>query len=178
MRRYVRAPQLGGASYFFTLALAERRGNDLLVRHVDALRQAFASVRARHPFTIEAIVVLPDHLHALWRMPHDDGDYALRWRLIKAAFSRQVPVGERVSRSREAKRERGIWQRRYWEHQIRDDEDRARHVDYIHYNPVKHGLVRRPGDWPHSSFHRFVRAQGLATDEDAGIDVQNARWGE
>ena len=171
MRRYIRAPQLGGASYFFTLTLAERRGSDLLIRHVDALRQAFTKVRARHPFMIEAIVILPDHLHALWRMPEDDGDYTLRWRLIKAHFSRQMPEGERVSRSRAVKRERGIWQRRYWEHQVRDENDWARHTDYIHYNPVKHGLVARPSDWPHSSLHRFVREGRLPADWGAGMKL-------
>lgn len=106
MRRYVRAPPLAGASYFFTLTLAERHGNDRLVRHVDDLRQAFAAVRVRHPFDIEAIVVLPDHLHAIWRMPAEDGDYAKRWRLIKGAFSRAVPAGERVSASRQRRAER------------------------------------------------------------------------
>ena len=167
MRRYIRAPQLGGASYFFTLTLAERRGSDLLIRHVDALRQAFTKVRARHPFMIEAIVILPDHLHALWRMPEDDGDYTLRWRLIKAHFSRQMPEGERVSRSRAVKRERGIWQRRYWEHQVRDENDWARHVDYIHYNPVKHGYVTNLDDWKWSSFGDYF---GVDVRENVVID--------
>ena len=177
MRRYIRAPQLGGASYFFTLTLAERRGNDLLIRHIDALRQAFVAVRDRHPFTIEAIVILPDHLHTLWRLPEDDGDYALRWRLIKARFSRELPEDEHRSPSRASKGERGIWQRRYWEHQIRDDDDWARHVDYIHYNPVKHGLVTRPGDWPHSSLHRFVREGRLPADWGAGSSI-DGEFGE
>lgn len=177
MRRYIRAPKLGGASYFFTLTLAERRGNDLLIRHVDALRQAFVAVRTRHPFSIEAIAILPDHLHALWRMPEDDGDYSLRWRLIKARFSREIPEGENISPSRTAKSERGIWQRRYWEHQIRDDDDWVRHVDYIHYNPVKHGLVTRPRDWLHSSFHRFVREGRLPADWGAGVGI-DGEFGE
>ncbi len=178
MRRYIRAPKLGGASYFFTLTLAERHDNDRLIRHVDALRQAFAQVQARHPFTIEAIAILPDHLHALWRMPEGDGDYVLRWRLIKAAFSRQAPRGEPVSNSRVAKGERGIWQRRYWEHQIRDEQDWAQHVDYIHYNPVKHGLVARPVDWPYSSLHRFVRAGRLPDDWGADVRTVDGEFGE
>ena len=178
MRRYVRAPPLAGASYFFTLPLAERHGNDRLVRHVDDLRQAFAAVRVRHPFDIEAIVVLPDHLHAIWRMPAEDGDYAKRWRLIKGAFSRAVPAGERVSASRQRRAERGIWQRRYWEHQIRDEEDLARHVDYIHFNPVKHGLVARARDWPHSSFHRFVAAGLLHPDWGIGATAPDGAFGE
>ncbi len=178
MRRYIRAPQLGGASYFFTLTLAQRRGNDLLIRHIDALRQAFAAVRHRHPFTIEAIVILPDHLHALWRMPEHDADFSLRWRLIKARFSRQLPPGEQISHSRAAKGERGIWQRRYWEHQIRDEQDWGRHVDYIHYNPVKHGLVTRPTDWPYSSLHRFVRQGRIPADWGAGAAVIGGEFGE
>ena len=178
MRRYIRAPGLGGASYFFTLTLAERHGNDRLVRHVADLREAFAAVMKRHPFTIEAMVVLPDHLHALWRLPPEDGDYALRWRLIKAAFSRALPLDERVSASRERKGERGVWQRRYWEHQIRNELDWTRHVDYIHFNPVKHGLVQRVGDWPHSSFHRFVATGHIPADWGAGVDVPNDAFGE
>lgn len=178
MRRYIRAPQLGGASYFFTLSLAERQNNDLLTRHVHVLRQAFADVRARHPFAMEAVVILPDHLHALWRMPEDDGNYALRWRLIKARFSRQLPRGEQISHSRAAKGERGIWQRRYWEHQIRDEHDWGRHVDYIHYNPVKHGLVTRPTDWPYSSLHRFVREGRMPADWGASAVALAGGFGE
>lgn len=178
MRSYVRAPQWGGASYFFTLTLAQRGGNDLLVRHVEDLRRAFSRVRARHPFVIEAAVVLPDHLHAIWRLPPHDGDYPRRWRLIKAAFSRALPTGERVSASRRRKAERGIWQRRYWEHLIRDDADRARHVDYIHFNPVRHGLVSRARDWPYSSFHRFVADGRLPPDWGVGVNVQDGNFGE
>jgi putative transposase len=105
---------------------------------------------------IDAIVILPDHLHAVWTLPDGDRDFALRWRLIKAAFSRGLSAGERISASRARKAERGIWQRRYWEHTLRDDDDLARHIDYIHFNPVKHGHVARVVDWPHSSFHRMV----------------------
>jgi putative transposase len=145
-----------GGSFFFTVNLAERRRR-LLTTHIDLLRRAFRYARHRHPFTIEAIVVLPDHLHAIWTLPLDDSDFALRWRLIKTTFSRGIPSGERVSASRVAKGERGIWQRRYWEHTLRDETDLARHADYIHYNPVKHGHVSRVSDWPYSSFHRMVR---------------------
>jgi len=145
-----------GGSYFFTVNLAERRLR-LLTEHVNLLRAAFRYARARHPFAVEAIVVLPDHLHALWSLPEGDADFALRWRLIKSAFSRGLPPGERISRSRSNKGERGIWQRRYWEHTLRDEDDFARHVDYIHFNPVKHSHARRVRDWPYSSFHRMVR---------------------
>jgi putative transposase len=144
-----------GSTYFFTVNLADRR-LDLLVRHHAQLREAFRHVRAHRPFSIEAIVVLPEHLHTIWTLPPGDADYATRWRLIKTRFSRSLPNTERRSRSRMSKNERGIWQRRYWEHEIRDAEDLRRHIDYIHYNPVKHGHAVRVVDWPYSSFHRFV----------------------
>ena len=145
-----------GGSFFFTVNLADRRGR-LLTDHIDHLRHAFRETRVRHPYSIEAIVILPDHLHAIWTLPDDDADFATRWRLIKSAFSHAVPRGERISDSRQRKAERGIWQRRYWEHTIRDERDFIGHVDYIHFNPVKHGYVTRVRDWPHSSFHRMVK---------------------
>jgi putative transposase len=111
-------------------------------------------VRRSHPFEIDAIVILPDHLHAVWTLPQDDADFALLWRQIKSAFSRSLPIGERVSESRADKAERGIWQRRYWEHTLRDEADFAQHVDYIHFNPMKHRHVTLVRDWPYSSFHR------------------------
>ena len=142
-----------GGTFFFTLTLENRRA-DALVRHIDLLRSAFESVRNAHSFEVDAIVVLPEHLHAIWTMPAGDSDFALRWALIKAQFSRSLPQNESISASRVAKRERGIWQRRFWEHQIRDGADFERHVDYIHFNPVKHRCVSRVVDWPFSSFHR------------------------
>ena len=138
---------IAGGSFFFTVNLADRR-LQLLTEHIEELRDAFRTVRQRHPFTIDAIVVLPDHLHAVWTLPEGDADFAMRWQLIKSTFSRRLPSGEQISASRAARGERGIWQRRYWEHTIRDDNDFARHVDYIHINPVKHGLVTRVLDWP------------------------------
>jgi putative transposase len=147
---------LAGGSFFFTVNLAERRLR-LLTDHVGTLRTAFRQTRRRHSFTIAAIVVLPDHLHTIWTLPEGDADFSTRWRLIKSAFSRNLAAGERISQSRAAKGERGIWQRRYWEHTIRDDDDFAHHVDYIHINPVKHGFVARVRDWPYSSFHRMVK---------------------
>ncbi|MET4221727.1 putative transposase [Bradyrhizobium sp. LB14.3] len=144
-----------GGSYFFTVNLADR-SLSLLTTHIDRLRAAFRETSQRHPFTIDAIVVLPEHLHTVWTMPDGDADFAMRWRQIKSAFSRNLENGETVSPSRAAKGERGIWQRRYWEHTIRDEEDYARHIDYVHINPVKHGLVNRVSDWPPSSFHRYV----------------------
>jgi len=159
-----------GGSYFFTVNLADRRLR-LLVEHIALLRTAFDYVRTRHPFEIAAAVVLPDHLHAIWTLPEDDADYAMRWRLIKSAFSRGLPNDERISASRAHKAERGIWQRRYWEHTLRDENDFARHVDYIHFNPVKHGHVGRVLDCPYSTFHRMVRA-GVYPEDWAG-DCRN-----
>jgi len=177
--RYRRA-DVPGATYFFTVNLADRQCR-LLVEQVDALRDVMRGVRQRHPFYIDAIVILPDHLHALWTLPAGDADFATRWSLIKAGFSRRLPPGERVNPSRVAKRERGIWQRRYWEHWVRDDEDYARHVDHIHWNPCKHGHAAHPADWPHSSFHRYVAGGILAPDwgvvgnEAAGFGERDCR---
>jgi putative transposase len=155
-----------GATYFFTVNVADRRSN-ILTEHAAVLRAAFRDIRSAHPFAIDAIVVLPDHLHAVWTLPDGDHDFAQRWRLIKASFSREIPGGEPLSASRLAKAERGIWQRRFWEHTIRDERDLERHVDYIHFNPVKHGYVSRVRDWPYSSFHQMVRV-GIYPDDWAG----------
>jgi putative transposase len=157
---------VAGGSFFFTVNLADRRQR-LLTERIDLLRRAFKDVRRQHPFTIEAIVVLPEHLHTIWTLPEGDADFALRWRRIKSAFARQLPGGESVSPSRAGKGERGIWQRRYWEHTLRDEEDLVRHADYIHFNPVRHGYVKRVKDWPYSSFHRMVRL-GLYPEDWAG----------
>lgn len=154
---------VAGATYFFTVNLANSR-LALLTDHIEPLRAAFRETRLRHRFASEAIVVLPDHLHAIWTLPEGDDDFSVRWSLIKANFSRAVPRGEPVSQSRRRRRERGIWQRRYWEHTIRDENDFNRHIDYIHFNPVKHGYVKHVADWPYSSFHRMVR-QGLYPTE-------------
>ncbi len=147
---------VAGGCYSFTVNLADRR-SQLLTDYIGILRAAFRDTRRRHRFDIDAIAILPDHLHAIWTLPDGDSDFPLRWNLIKGSFSRGLPREEPVSASRLRKRERGIWQRRYWEHTIRDEADFARHVDYIHFNPVKHGYVERVHDWPFSSFHRFVR---------------------
>jgi putative transposase len=150
----------------------------LLTGHVDQLRTAFRKVQRRHPFTIDAMVVLPDHLHTVWTMPEGDADFATRWRLIKSAFSRRLPAGERISDSRAGKGERGIWQRRYWEHTIRDESDFVRHIDYIHINPVKHGLVTRVRDWPYSSFHRMAKLGVYREDWAGDVADEGAHFGE
>jgi len=139
--RYRRADIKGG-TYFFTVNLAQRHLR-LLLDRVEILREAVKTVKQRHPFHIDAFVVLPDHLHAIWTLPPDNADFTTRWMLIKSGFSRHIAMHERRSVSRISKGERGIWQRRYWEHLIRDENDFERHVDYIHYNPVKHGRMRR-----------------------------------
>jgi putative transposase len=165
MPRYLRASITGG-TFFFTVALADR-SSDLLVQRVDRLRRIYQAIQRRNPFVTVAICILPDHLHAIWRLPDHDADYPLRWNLIKTGFSRESPAKGARSQSKVAKREKGIWQRRYWEHVIRNSEDLARHIDYIHYNPVKHGLVKRVVDWPYSSFHGFVKRGTLPVDRAA-----------
>ncbi|MGA9422478.1 MAG: transposase [Rhodanobacteraceae bacterium] len=152
-----------GATCFFTVNLLNRRGR-LLVEHVDHLRAAFRETRRVRPFDLVAIAVLPDHLHCIWRLPAGDADNAGRWARIKANFSRRMPLRERRSRVRVARRERGIWQRRFWEHVIVDEADLEAHVDYVHVNPVKHGHVARAVDWPYSSIHRYIVAGVLAPD--------------
>ncbi|MFA5242651.1 MAG: transposase [Sulfuricella sp.] len=166
-----RRNRVPGACYFFTVNLAGR-SQSLLVDHINSLRSAFRYTRDRHPFTVDAIVVLPEHLHAVWTLPEGDNDFALRWRLIKTMFSRTIPGTEPRSASRQEKGERGIWQRRYWEHTIRDEEDFSRHVDYIHINPVKHGLVGRVADWEFSSFHRYVKAGVLPIDWAGDMELE------
>jgi putative transposase len=160
--RYRRADVAGG-TYFFTVNLADRSSR-LLVEHIDELRAAVKVVKKRHPFEILAWVVLPEHMHAIWTLPDGDGDFSGRWALIKSGFSRALARKEAISPSRTARRERGIWQRRYWEHLIRNEIDLQRHVDYVHINPVKHGYVKRAADWPHSSIHRHIERGWLAED--------------
>jgi putative transposase len=149
-----RRPELSGTPIFFTVALADRR-SDLLIREIDVLRHAVRVTKTERPFEIDAWVVLPDHIHCIWRLPNGDTDYPTRWRLIKSRFSRTVPFG-RVRASHVKRHERGVWQRRYWEHHIRDEADLAEHMRYCWFNPVKHGLVERPEDWAFSSFNKNI----------------------
>ncbi len=163
MPDYRRAWHPGG-TWFFTVNALERHGNDLLTRHVDLLREVVHEVRRRHPFAIHGWVVLPEHMHCILELPPGDTDFATRWRLIKADFSKKLPATERRSTVRRTRGERGIWQRRYWEHLIRDEDDFRAHMDYLHFNPVKHGHVARVADWPHSTFYRWVAAGVYAAD--------------
>jgi putative transposase len=175
MRTYKRL-QITGGCYFFTVNLAERRQNDTLIRHIDNLRAAFKQTRNSHPFEIDAIVILPEHLHCIWQLPTDDADYPTRWRLIKSRFSMGIPPAEAVSQSRKRKKERGIWQRRYWEHCIRDEDDYQNHLDCIHYNPVKHGYVQAAKNWLYSSFHRWVKRGRYPENWAASPEVVEYEW--
>ena len=161
MRRFIRS-STPGATYFFTVTSKDRRSSTLVDR-VDILRGCFARVRALHPFDIDAVVVLPEHLHAMWTLPIDDAAFPLRWMLIKRMFTRAIGSSP--------------WQERYWEHQIRDDLDYERHVNYIHFNPVKHGHVARAADWPYSSFHRYARQAVLPADWGLSVE-QPGQFGE
>jgi len=157
MSDYRRAWHPGG-TWFFTVNLLQRQGNDLLVRHIDVLRHAVEITRKSHPFIIHAWVVLPEHLHCVIELPPGDTDFALRWRLIKLMFARALPHEQWRNAARVRRGERAIWQRRYWEHLIRDEADFTAHMDYVHINPVKHGWVAAVRDWPFSTFHRLVEA--------------------
>ncbi|MCK1271125.1 putative transposase [Bradyrhizobium sp. GM2.2] len=156
---------LPGGTYFFTVALFDRRST-ILIENVGALRDAFRAARRERPFEVDAIVILPDHLHVVMSLPPHDADFAGRWRRIEGHFSSAL-LHAGIDVARHSNGELALWQRRYWEHTVRDEDDFARHVDYIHFNPVKHRYVQRVCDWPHSSFHRYARA-GLLSEDWAG----------
>ena len=177
MSRYRRSLANGG-TFFFTVTLAERKSR-LLTVEIDRLRRAFDLARTRHPFRTLAYCILPDHLHTVWRLPEDDADFGLRWSVIKRAFSSGLSAALARSTSKIVKREKGLWQRRFWEHQIRDDEDLQRHVDYVHLNPVKHQWAKHVLEWPHSSFHTYVERGVLAGDwAGVGADFDVTGFGE
>ena len=167
---------VGGATYFFTVNLRDRKSR-LLIERIAVLRQVVARTRVLMPFYIDAWVVLPDHMHCLWTLPENDGNFPKRWQAIKTAFSRSIPPGEALSTSRRGRGERGIWQRRYWEHTIRDERDFTSHMDYIHFNPVKHGVATSAAEWEFSSFHRCVK-QGLYPAAWTSADDTAGEWGE
>lgn len=165
-----RRVRLAGGTYFFTLTLKDRR-SDLLVRHVALLREAMGRVRQRQPFDLLAAVIMPDHLHLLMQLPNGDSNYSVRLRDFKALFVKSLrAAGEPIGL--DARGGADIWQSRFWEHVIRGERDLATHIDYIHFNPVKHGLVGRVADWPYSSFHRVVRQGLLPLDWGAGVGVE------
>jgi putative transposase len=150
-----RRNRVPGGTYFFTVNLANRR-SDLLVREVETLRAAIRAVRLAAPFHIDAWVILPEHMHCIWTLPEEDTDYSGRWRAIKKKFSKALPNVELRLPEVLAREGPGIWQKRFWEHTIRDDRDYCAHMDYVHFNPVKHGLVAHPAEWPYSTFHKCV----------------------
>jgi putative transposase len=163
-----------GGTFFFTVTLADRRSS-VLVDHIVALRAAFRVTRSEQPFAIDAIVVLPDHLHTIMTLPPDDCDFSGRWRRIKSLFTRRVAA---QNKTRKQNGEHALWQPRFWEHTVRDETDFARHADYIHYNPVKHGLVTCARDWPFSSFHHYVKQGLLLEDWGGGVNDGGSDFGE
>ncbi|MEJ2347129.1 MAG: transposase [Gammaproteobacteria bacterium] len=172
MPNYRRARTAGG-TFFFTVVTQYRRPWLCTPLARAALRRSIHTVRVRYPFRIDAWVLLPDHMHCIWTLPKDDSDYAGRWRLIKMLTAKRLtamPATRAAMRSRAARRERALWQRRFWEHRIRDARDMAAHMDYIHYNPVKHELCPAPADWAYSSFHRYVRNGTYERDWAADVE--------
>lgn len=171
--RRIRVP---GGTYFFTINLLNRR-SDLLTRRIDALREAVRGMRADRPFHIDAWVVLPEHIHCVISLPPGDADFSNRLKSMKMRFVGAIPATEQRSVVRAKRGERGIWQRRFWDHVIRDDRDYARHLDYVHYNPVKHRYVERVRDWPYSTFHHRVAA-GLYPPDWGEEGVEDIAAGE
>lgn len=154
-----------GGTFFFTATLKNRRSR-LLLDKVDLLRQSFETVKKQKPFYINSIVILPDHIHTIWTLPPGDKNYADRWRLLKNEFTRACkPTENDLTKNKRG--EYPLWQSRFWEHTIRDENDLENHINYIHYNPVKHGLAASAKKWPYSSFHRYVK-QGILPDNWGG----------
>jgi len=154
-----RRARTSGGTYFFTVVTHNRRRFLCDADSVVLLRSVIKKVMSQHPFVIDAMVVLPDHIHALWTLPDGDDNYSIRWSLIKSGFTRSCKESCKgvLSSSRIARKQQAVWQQRFWEHEIRDEHDFEKHVEYIHYNPVKHGLVNSPVEWEYSSFHQYVR---------------------
>jgi len=164
MPNYRRSAVAGG-TYFFTVNLHDRTCN-LLTTHIQTLKSAIRQAHQHQPFQIDAWVVLPDHMHCVWTLPNNDTDYMSRWRRIKSLFSRRLKSDGLLPGYQT------VWQRRYWEHTIRDDTDFKAHMDYVHINPVKHGWVQKVADWPYSTFHRYVQAGTYSCDWAGGEETQ------
>ncbi len=171
--KYRRAQTEGGI-YFFTVVTDARRPFLCESENISLLRTSFAEIKSKHPFTIDAIVILPDHIHCLWTLPLEDSDYSMRWRQIKSAFSRRCSprYKGKITQSQIKKKEQAIWQRRFWEHEIQNELDFQKHVEYIHYNPVKHGLANAPINWEYSSFKRYVDRGMYSKEWGAGEVIQ------
>lgn len=179
MPKYHRS-QIAGGTYFFTVVTRQRRPVLTEAHARSALRTAIQQARTTLPFVIEAWVLMPDHLHCLWTLPHGDTNYPARWAIIKRHVSRAMASNETAltEGSRQKRGEYGFWQRRFWEHLIRDEEDFRRHLDYIHWNPVKHGCARTVAEWPYSSFHRYVRDGVYAADWGGAGKILKGDFGE
>jgi putative transposase len=162
-----------GGVYYFTVVTFHRKPIFADPQARALLHAAWATTKRRFPFSTDAVCLLPDHIHCLWRLPEGDADFSMRWREIKRLFTqayvKRIGPGGFRNPSRRRKGEAAVWQRRFWEHVIRDQEDYNRHMDYIHINPVKHGLVKRAADWPWPSFHRYATQKWMDADCD-GLD--------
>jgi putative transposase len=170
---YRRAKTKGG-TYFFTVVTHARKKILCYEKNIKLIKDAFKNVIKEHPFTLDAFVLLPDHFHCVWTLPENDNDFSTRLRLTKSYFTRKCNdrYKTKASNSRAKKKEQSIWQRRFWEHRIRDEKDYEAHVDYIHFNPVKHGYVNSPHEWKHSTFHRYVEKGIYGTDWGANEEIK------
>ena len=171
-----RRNRVAGGTYFFTVTLLERK-KTLLIDHVDAMREIVRDVRHETPFTIDAMVILPDHWHAVWTLPEGDDGYARRIRLIKSRFTRRL-LAAGVPLARDARGDYDLWQKRFWEHTIHDDRDFEARVNYVHINPVKYGYVKHAAEWPHSTLHRYICDGTLPADWACEMQVGNFGEGE
>ncbi|CAG1000445.1 REP-associated tyrosine transposase [Methylophilaceae bacterium] len=163
-----------GSAYFFTVVTCQREHFLGSAESVNTFEEILNEVKLRHSFEVEACVILPDHIHAIWRLFDGDVTYSMLWGYIKKEFSKRMkdklPVSVQTS-SRLRHRESMVWQRRFWEHQIRDEKDFQAHFDYIHFNPVKHGLVHKPDDWQFSTFHKHVDS-GIYSKDWGSVPVE------
>lgn len=157
-----RRNRISGGTCFFTVTLRDRRSN-LLIKYIDLLKESFRYLQLEKPYKTKTIVILPDHIHAIWELPMFDSDYSRRWQKIKGRFTQKL-VSEGVNLAKDTRGEYILWQRRFWEHTIKNEDDLEKHIDYVHYNPVKHKLVERVSDWPYSSFHEYVVKSILPED--------------
>ena len=168
---------VAGGTYFFTATLQDRTST-CLIDHIDILLQSIHTVKSKSHFNEIAFVILPDHLHTIWKLPDGDFDYPGRWKAIKSLFTRSL-LKTGVSLEKNARGEYLLWQRRYWEHTIIDEQDLKAHIDYIHYNPVKHGFVEKVSTWTHSSFHSYVQKTLLPNDWGGNMsDLEDMSFGE
>jgi putative transposase len=158
---HYRRCKIDGGTYFFTVTL-KNRNSTILVDHIDDLKKAIKEAKSFLPFTINALVILPEHIHTIWQLPDNDHAYATRWRIIKSKFTKSL-LNKNIVINKDRHGLYNLWQRRFWEHVIRDEQDYINHVNYIHFNPVKHQYVTCARDWPYSTFHEYVR-QGLLSE--------------